>query len=231
MDFAGALLASFGADLVNAKSEPTLGTDELKQALEYAQRLVKFLPKDSVSYDDASNNRALIAGKAALIFNPPSAWAVAKRDAPQVAADSWTFSSPKGPKGRYVPSAYFFLGIWNFSSNQSAAKDLVAYLSQREQIEERDNVVQGYDIPPFVSMTDFKVWRDVEPPKGTVYNYPIRASHHAQPNVTGMAAPPEIAVQMYNRGTHSTMLAKLQSGQSIPEVISWAKNEIQGFML
>ena len=230
VDFAGALMASFGADLVNAKGEPTLDTDELKQALEYGQKLVKFLPRDSVSYDDASNNRALIAGKAALIFNPPSAWAVAKRDAPRIAADCWTFSSPKGPKGRYVPSAYFFLGVWKFSPNQSAAKDLIAYLSQREQIEERDDVVNGYDIPPFVSMTDFKVWRDVEPPKGTVYNYPIRASHHAQPNVTGMAAPPEIAVQMYNRGTHSTMLAKLQSGQSIPEVISWAKNEIQGFV-
>jgi len=231
VDFAGALYASFGADLVNAKGEPTLDTDELKQALEYAQKLAKFLPKEAVSYDDASNNRALISGKSALIFNPPSAWAVAKRDAIQVASDCWTFSSPKGPKGRFVPSAYFFLGVWNFSPNQTAAKELIEFLSQREQIEERDVVVGGYDIPPFVSMTDFKVWRDTEPPKGTVYNYPVRASHHAQPNVTGMAAPPEIAVQMYNRGTHSTMIAKLQGGQTIPQVIAWAKDEIQGFVI
>jgi len=38
-------------------------------------------------------------------------------------------------------------------------------------------------------------------------------------------------VQMYNRGTHSTMIAKLQSGQSIPQVIAWAQDEIKGFML
>jgi hypothetical protein len=34
---------------------------------------------------------------------------------------------------------------------------------------------------------------------------------------------------MYNRGTVSTMLAKLQSGQSIPQVMSWAKNKFEGF--
>ena len=33
---------------------------------------------------DASNNRALISGKSALIMNPPSAWFVAKRDASDV---------------------------------------------------------------------------------------------------------------------------------------------------
>jgi hypothetical protein len=44
-----------------------------------------------------------------------------------------------------------------------------------------------------------------------------------------MSAPPDIAVQMYNRGTVSTMLAKLQSGQSIPQVIAWAKDELEGF--
>ena len=54
----------------------------MRQVLEFAQKLVKFYPADAVSFDDASNNRALISGKTALIFNPPSAWAVAKRDAP-----------------------------------------------------------------------------------------------------------------------------------------------------
>jgi ABC-type glycerol-3-phosphate transport system substrate-binding protein len=229
VDFAGALFSSFGADLVDGKGNITVDSDAVKQVLEYGQRLVKFLPADAVSYDDASNNRALISGKSALIFNPPSAWAVAKRDAPKVAADCWTFTSPKGPKGRFVPYTPFFLGVWNFSPNKTAAKELIAYLSQREQIEARCNVVEGYDIPPFDSMLDFNVWKEVEPPKGTVYNDPIRKSHHAVPNVSGMSAPPEVAVQMYNRGTVSTMLAKLQTGQSIPQVIAWAKDELEGF--
>jgi ABC-type glycerol-3-phosphate transport system substrate-binding protein len=229
VDFAGALFSAFGADLVDGKGNVVVDSDAVKQALEYCQKLVKFLPADSVSYDDASNNRALISGTSALIFNPPSAWAVAKRDAPKVAADCWTFTAPKGPKGRFVPYATFFLGLFKFSTNKTAAKELIEYLLQRDQVEARCNVVDGYDIPPFDSMTNFNVWKTVEPPKGTVYNYPTRKSHGATPNVAGMSAPPDIAVQMYNRGTASTMLAKLQGGQSIPQVIAWAKDELEGF--
>jgi hypothetical protein len=230
VDFAGALFSAFGADLVDGKGNITVDSDNVKQVLEYGQKLVKMLPADAVSYDDASNNRALISGKSALIFNPPSAWAVAKRDAPKIAEDCWTISAPKGPKGRFVPYLPYFLGVWDFSPNKSAAKELIEYLSQREQVEARCNIVDGYDIPPFDSMLNFSVWADVAPPKGTVYNYPIRKSHDAVPNVAGMSAPPDIAVQMYNSGTAPTMLAKLSSGQSIPQVIAWAKDQLEGFM-
>jgi ABC-type glycerol-3-phosphate transport system substrate-binding protein len=200
------------------------------QCLEYAQKLVKFLPADAVSYDDASNNRALISGKSALIFNPPSAWAVAKRDAPQVAEDCWTFSAPTGPKGRYVPTATFFWGVWNFSKNQAAAKELVEYLMQRPQVEARDNAVDGYDIPPFAKLNDFKIWEEVAPPKGTVYNYPIRPWHNAKPSLTAAEASPDVAVQIYNRAVHNQMLARMKNGQSIKEVLAWAKDEIQGYL-
>ena len=85
-------------------------------------------------------------------------------------------------------------------------------------------------MPPFASMTDFKIWDEVEPPKGTVYHYPIRPSHHQQNWIAVAPAPPEIAVQAYNRGTLPTMLAKLKSGQSIKQVQDWAEDELNGFV-
>jgi len=124
-DTHGALFKSFGATLIDEKGNIQLKSDAVRQVLEFAQKLVKFYPNDAVSFDDASNNRALISGKSALIFNPPSAWAVAKRDAPQVAADCWTFPAPSGPKGRYLPTLSFFWGVYGFSPNKSAAKDLI----------------------------------------------------------------------------------------------------------
>lgn len=229
-DFAGALFGSFGAELVTAKGDINLKSDAVLQALEYGQKLVRFLPDEAVSYDDASNNRALISGRSALICNPPSAWAVALRDNRVVAEDCWTFTMPQGPKGRMVPSLFYLWGIWKFGQNKSAAKELIAFLSQRENVEERCEKVSGYDIPPFDSMLDFKVWEEVGPPKGTVYNYPIRPHHNAVPWVAMTPAPAEIAVQGYNQGIHSTMLAKLKSGQSIAQTISWAQNELEGFV-
>jgi ABC-type glycerol-3-phosphate transport system substrate-binding protein len=230
VDTAGALFAAYGAELISSDGTITVRSDAVRQVLEYAQQLVKFLPEDAVSYDDASNNRALISGQSALIWNPPSAWAVARRDAPKVAADCWTFAAPKGPRGRFLPAGTFSWGVWNFSPNKTAAKELIEFLSQRENVEARCDVVMGFDVPPFASMTDFKVWDVVEPPKGTIYNYPIRASHHQKSCIAAAPAPPEIAVQVYNRGTMPTMLAKLQSGQSIKQVQDWAQDELEGFV-
>lgn len=231
VDFAGALFRSYGAQLVNEKGEITVKSDAVRQVLEYMAKLTQYLPADIYSYDDASNNRALISGKSALIFNPPSAWAVAKRDNPTVAADCWTFPSPAGPKGRFVPYLPFFWGLWSFSKNKSAAKDLLTHLAQREQVEALSTAVSGYDIPPFLGMADFKIWEQVEPPLGTVYNYPIRPFHNATPSIAALPAPPDIAVQIYNRATMTTMVAKMtQGGQSIEQVIAWAQDELEGFM-
>jgi len=229
VDFCGALFAAFGAQLVDAQGNVKVRSDEVRQVMEYSAQLVKYLPRDVLSYDSASNNRALISGQSALIFNPPSAWAVAKRDQPHIAEDCWTFPAPRGPKGRFVAYNPYFWATWSFNRNKTAAKELLEFLSQREQVQERTTAVSGFDIPPFDSMLDFKVWEEVEPPRGTVYHYPIRPSHHATADVAGAPAPAEIAVQIYNRGVMPLMLAKLFTGGSIDDAIGWAEGELQGF--
>jgi ABC-type glycerol-3-phosphate transport system substrate-binding protein len=230
VDWVGALFTAYGADLVSASGKPQVNSAEVNQVLEYAQKLVTLLPADAVSYDDASNNRALISGKSALIMNPPSAWAVAKHDAPTVAADCWTFPNPAGPKGRFVPYLGFFWGVWKFSQQKQAAKELIEYLMQREVVQAREPATEGYDLPPQTSMMDFKIWSEVEPPPGTVYNYPLRPWNQAEFSIACAPAPADIAVQMYNAGVGSTMLAKLKSGSSIKDVISWAENQVEGFV-
>src|SRR3712207_9063362 len=85
-------------------------------------RISRFLPNDVWAWDDGGNNRALISGRSALVFNPPSAWAVAKRDNPQVAEKCWYAPFPAGPAGRYTPYLPFFWGIWSFGRNKSAAR-------------------------------------------------------------------------------------------------------------
>jgi ABC-type glycerol-3-phosphate transport system substrate-binding protein len=225
----GATFGAFGADLVNADGEIVIESDNVMAAMEYCQKMVKFMPADAVSWDDASNNRALISGKAALIWNPPSAWAVAKRDAPAVAADCWTFPNPRGAKGRLVPHRPYFLGIWQFAQNKTAAKELIEYLSQREQVEQLAAPVAGYDIPPFTSMYDMSIWAEVEPPRGTVFNYPVRPWHDAEYYIPGSSAPPEIAVQIWNHSIVPGMVGRLLTGQTIKQSIAWAKEELEGF--
>jgi len=228
-DMHGALFKAFGATLIDKDGNIKLKSDEVMAVLEYARKLVQFYPDDAVSYDDASNNRALISGKSALIFNPPSAWAVAVRDAPKVAEDCWTFPAPAGPKGRFVPTLSYFWGVYRFSQNKPAAKELIEYLMQPEQVEQRCVATSGYDIPPYAGLLGFKVWEEVKPPLGTVYNYPNRPFHHQQPSLTAAEASPDVAVQIYNRGVHNQMLARLKQGQTIPQILAWAQDELEGY--
>ena len=229
IDWVGALFHSYGADLVDAKGNIMVKkNDAVKQVLEYMQQLVKYMPADVFAWDDASNNKYLISGQGSMIMNPPSAWSVAKRDNPKVAEQCWTFSMPKGPKGRFAPYLPIILGTWNFSKNKSAAKSLLREIWQRGNVEKLVAASNGYDIPSFQSMRDFKTWSDVEPPKGTVYHYPPRDDVTTW--VSGAPAPSNVANQMYVQSIMTKMIAKCtQGGETIPKTLDWAASEIEGY--
>ena len=229
VDSAGALFSAFGAHLVDTKGNITVNSDATRQVLDYAKRLVQFLPPDVFAWDDASNNKWLISGKGALIMNPPSAWAVAKRDNPKVAEQLWTFPAPKGPMGRFQPGLPFYWGIWKFSKNKAAARSLLTYLSQRSSVEQLVQGSGGFDMPAFSSLRNFKIWDEVGPPKGTLSHYPPKGDEIV--SIPGAPAPAAIANQMFAQATMPKMIAKFtQGGESMDKVIGWATSELEGFM-
>ncbi len=231
VDWIGSLFRCFAAELVDAEGQITVRSDPVRQVLDYARRLAPHLPPDVYVWDNASDNRAMIANKSALIYNPPSAWAVALRDNPPVGEQIWHHPAPAGPRGRALPLAALFWGVWDFSPHQSAAKELIEWLSQREQVEALTRASRGFDIPPFQSMLDFDVWETEGPPKGTLFNYPVRPSHHAEPHIAGWPAPPPIAAQIYNQAVMPKMVARVtQSGMPIEQSIVLAQQELEGFM-
>jgi ABC-type glycerol-3-phosphate transport system substrate-binding protein len=228
-DTIGAIFASFGAALVNAKGEITVKTDAVRQSIDFYKRLMKFLPADVPAWDDASNNKFLISGQGSLIMNPPSAWAVAKRDAPQVAEQCWTHGFPAGPKGRFAPFVPFFWGIWNFSKNQPAAKSLLMHLSQPSSIEKMVVASGGYDLPSFEKLTTLKVWAEAEPPKGTLYHYPNPYNHQILSSA-GAPAPHKIAEQINTANLMCQMAVRHYTGEPMEKVLAWAEGEVEGYM-
>jgi ABC-type glycerol-3-phosphate transport system substrate-binding protein len=228
-DTIGAIFHSYGAALVDAKGEITVKTDAVRQSLDFYKKLMQFLPSDVAAWDDASNNKFLISGQGSLIMNPPSAWAVAKRDAPQVAEQCWTHGFPKGPNGRFAPFVPFFWGIWNFSKNQPAAKSLLMYLSQPSSIEKMVVASGGYDLPSFEKLTTLKVWAEAEPPKGTLFHYPNPYNHQILSSA-GAPAPHKIAEQINTATLMCQMAVRHYTGESMEKVLAWAEGEVEGYM-
>ena len=229
IDWVSALFKSYGVVFIDEKDNIKVNSPETRMAMEYLKKLMAVIPTEVYAWDDAGNNRWLISGKGSGIMNPPSAWAVAKKDNPKVAENCWTHAMPKGPKGRYVGQLPFSYGIWSFSPNKSAAKDLLRFVSQKDSARQLVAASSGYDLPSFKSFYDFDTWKTVEPPKGTVYSYPPRGDE-----LTSMAGAParqEVGAQMYNQALPTVMVAKFTQGnEKLDEVIKWAENELQGYL-
>jgi len=229
VDTAGAVFRSFGAALVDANQKITVKTDPVRQALDYYKRCAQFFPADAPAWDDASNNKWLVAGKGALIMNPPSAWAVAKRDAPQIAEQLWTHGMPAGPKGRFAPFIPNYWAIWSFGSNKAAAKSLLTHLSQPSSIEKLVKASGGYDVPSFQKMKSLKTWADEGPPPGTLFHYPNPYEHQVL-SIAGAPSPPRIAQQIYAQGLMTKMTVRHLQGEAMEKTLSWAEAEVEGFM-
>jgi len=229
VNWVGAVFAAYGANLVDKDGNITVKSAEVKQVLEWFKRLVPVMPQDVWAWDNAGNNKWFVSGKGALIMNPPSAWAVAKRDAPKIAEQTWCFPPPKGPKGRFVPGYTYFWGLWEHSKNKSAGKALMHFLAQRPQAEFLVEASQGFDLPSFQKQLDFKTWANQGPPAGTLANYPPHGDTVV--SISGAPAPTRIGTQMFANGTMTKMIAHATTGgRSIEWATDWAANELQGFM-
>jgi ABC-type glycerol-3-phosphate transport system substrate-binding protein len=227
VDWVGALFNSHGVVMVDANDNIKIDSDETRKALEYLVKLMEVNPPEVYAWDDAGNNRWIISGKGSGIMNPPSSWAVAKRDNPQIAEKIWHHAMPKGPKGRFVGQLPQFYGVWSFSKNKQAAKDLLLFISQRESMAQLVEASFGYDLPSFKSMYDFDTWKNVGPPTGTVYSYPPRGDE--QTSIAGAPARSEVGAQIYNQAINTVMVSKITQGrEKIDNVIKWAEKELEG---
>jgi ABC-type glycerol-3-phosphate transport system substrate-binding protein len=229
VDAVGAFFQAFGAEVVDARGNITVRNDNVRQVLDYFRKLMAFLPPDVPAWDDASNNKWLISGKGTLILNPPSAWAVAKRDAPEVAELCWTHGFPVGPKGRFAPFVPYFWTVWSFSKNKQAAKSLLLHLSQPAAVEKLVAASGGYDLPAFEKLTTLKTWAEQGPPKGTLYHYPNPHKHQIL-SISASPAPPKVAQQIYAQATLTKMCVRFHQGEAMEKTLAWAESELEGFM-
>ena len=229
IQWVGSMFSAFGAELVDAKGNVTVDSDAVREVLDYSRRLKALLPRDVPAWDDASNNKWLVSGKGALIINAPSAWAVAKRDAPAIAAQIWHHPMPKGAKGRFTAVMMQYLSIWKFSKNKSAARSLIAHLSTRSAAETLITASNGYDLPSFDSMNTIKVWDEQGPPLGTTSHYATRPGSDQRFAFVAAPAPASIAAQINSQATMPKMILRHWRGETIEKTIDWAAQELESF--
>ena len=116
-------------------------------------------------------------------------------------------------------------------SRSSRLFELSAWLGERDQVEASLIASQGYDIPVFTGLTGFRVWAEAGPPKGTLFNYPLRPAHHAKAIVPGAPAPPPIAAGIDAQWVLPKLAGRVtQAGMPIDNAIAETERDLAGIV-
>jgi hypothetical protein len=228
-DTSGAIFQSFGANLVDAKGNISVKTDSVRQALDYYKKLAQYLPPDAPAWDNTSNNKWLIAGKGALIMNPPSSWA--GRQA-RCAADRRAALDPRHAVRsertlRTVPAV--FLGHLELQQEQARGQEPAgAPVAARVGGEDGGGQrrLRSARVRELHRLQDLGRGRAAQ---GHALPLP-ESAQSSDPVGRRAPAPPRIAHQIYTQAIQTKMVVRFKQGEPMEKTLAWAESEIEGFM-
>ncbi|HEX6969024.1 MAG TPA: extracellular solute-binding protein, partial [Micromonosporaceae bacterium] len=123
------LMWCFGASIQDANENVVINSDQTVAAVEFMTRLFKETMTDEVfSWNAASNNQGLVAGKLSYAVNSISAYRTAQGTTPQVADDIFFVPALKGPQGALAAQHVLYNWIVpKHARNADAAKEFLLH--------------------------------------------------------------------------------------------------------
>jgi multiple sugar transport system substrate-binding protein len=152
---------AYGGALVDEQSRPAFDSQGAIDGFALINAMYnehKIIPRGSVSWDNAANNKAFQSGQVAYILNPTSVYSSLLTDGSPFLDAVGLFSPPGGPAGRHRGLYTDYYGVFTKSPNPELAKGLI------EHFVEPDNYAQfiveagGRYFPTYPSMTKDPFW-------------------------------------------------------------------------
>lgn len=223
--FCQSILWSFGGRELEADGKTiALDSDETRNSIEFVKEFYeKAMDPTVLAWDDASNNRAFLAEAISCTNNSVTIYAAALKDNPELAEVSDHGLYPAGPVDRANWLELNTLGVYNFSENQEAAKDLIRYLLSEEQWIDWIQCGMAGNIPPLEGLLE----REELP-------------WHVDPKLAGLAAaleygqlcghegtPTKVDAQVWSSFIINDMYAKAVTGEPVDSVVEWAVKQLE----
>lgn len=163
------LLWSHGAYLIDKDEKVIINSPETLAALEYGKKLYETFIPGTASWNDASNNKAFLAGELYMTANGISIYAAAKAQGMNAIADDMDHAAwPVGPVGKPQELQLCFpLLTFKFTKSPNACKAFTAFLLEAENYNPWLEAAAGYLTQPLNSYDNNPVW--TKDPKNTVF--------------------------------------------------------------
>ncbi|GAB4556718.1 MAG: hypothetical protein Kow0047_00480 [Anaerolineae bacterium] len=224
-DFCYSILWSFGGKEVEEDGKTVaIESEETRAALEFVKTLfTEAMPEDVLSWDDASNNRAFLAGEISATNNAASIWVVAKNAAPDMYPLIDHAQYPAGPAGRVTYGEMMSQGIFSYSKNIDAAKALIKYLNEKDQLAPWAQAGYSFNYPLLKMYEDLVIMPWNTQPKLSAFKGIAGTSHlPGYPSSNGRAA-----AEAYAKWIIVDMFAKVCTGTSVDEAMAWAADQLR----
>jgi multiple sugar transport system substrate-binding protein len=213
---------SYGAKVLEADGKtPAISSDKTAQVIEWYKELYQdAMEPEVLSWDDASNNRCILAGKCSWIHNPISPYNAALKEKMPIADDINHHNSPGGPAGIHSAPPILGLGIWKFSKNLELAKEFIQFLFKKENYDEWVVASNAFNHPPLRHFADHPIW--ARNPKFAMLP---KEAEFAHPR--GWPARPNDAVGRIEANyILADMVAKAVNGMPTKRALEWAQDQI-----
>jgi len=213
---------SYGAKVIEADGKtPAINSDRTAQVIEWYKELYRdAMEPEVLSWDDASNNRCILAGKCSWIHNPISPYNAALANKMPIADEINHHNSPAGPAGTHSAPPILGLGVWKFSKNVELAKEFIQFLFRKENFDAWIVASNAFNHPPLKNLADHPIW--ARNPKSAMLP---KEAEFAHPR--GWPAKPSDAVQRIDDNyILADMVAKSVNGMPTKRAMEWAEQQV-----
>src|SRR5438093_896777 len=217
-----AVLWGFGGKVLEADGKtPAIVSDNTARTIEWYKELFRdAMDPEVLSWDDASNNRALIAGKCSWIHNPISAYVAALKEKMPITDDLNHHLTPGGPGGVHNAPGINALGIWKFSKNVELAKEFIPFLFRKENFDAFIVAGSAFNMAPLRDLADHPIWA-----KNPKFAMLPKEAEYAHPR--GWPAKPSDAAQRVDEAfVLPDMTAKAVNGMPTKRAMEWAQDQV-----
>jgi len=212
----------YGGKVLEADGKtPALMSDKTAEVIEWYKELYRdAMEPEVLSWDDASNNRAILSGKASWIHNPISPYNAALKEKMPIADDINHHPSPSGPAGTHSAPPINNIGIWKFSKNAQLAKEFIRFHFQKENFDAWIVASNAFNHPPLRHLADHPIWA-----KNPKFAMLPKEAEYAHPR--GWPAKPNDAIQLIGINyVLPDMVAKAVNGMPTKRAMEWGQDQV-----
>jgi multiple sugar transport system substrate-binding protein len=216
----GGKLVERDGKTVALKSEGTLAA--LKLIAQWYQK-DKIIQPDTVSADDAWNNKMYQSKMVAFVDNQASIYGWLEKNDKELWQNTTLMRHPAGPAGSFQQTTSWSWVIFNASKNVALAKDMIRFWLEPNRFDKVVQTIGGRWWPIYKDLAKGKFWSDRPA-------YKIYPEMLAQARLDAYAGPPtDASGEVFERLIYPDMVQKVIVGGETPEkALDWAHDQVRG---